>query len=94
LHEFKGYGWQELAEAWGIPYDDDDARYVESVRDYVVRCISDDKPYAELRKFVTAIHAQSEKIDYFYPVWKGLLAVQDRSTFVQCVMLLLPTMWT
>ena len=47
-----------------------------------------------VRKFIRALHQNSKKHDYYSPVWKALLKIEDNHTLFRCVGLLLPDMWS
>ena len=47
-----------------------------------------------VRKFLRALHQNSKKRDYYSPVWKALLKIEDNHTLFRCVSLLLPDMWS
>lgn len=47
-----------------------------------------------VRKFIRALHQNSKKRDYYSPVWKALLQIEDNHTLFRCLSLLLPDMWS
>jgi hypothetical protein len=53
-----------------------------------------EKKIRHARAFVAALYEESEKHDFYHPVWKGLLEVEDDYSFLRMLHLLATTAWT
>ena len=54
----------------------------------------EEEVFAKLICFLAFLLKQSEQHDYYHPVWRALLQIEDNHTLFQCVGMLLPAMWT
>ena len=105
-YQFRGHDYVELAEYWELIDDIEDSGtdnnsdelLKKRINAYMFDTLGDKKRMVKvtkiLRKFISVLYKQSKKIDYQYPVWKGLLNVKDDETLIKFTSVLLKGMWT
>ncbi|MHB1628561.1 MAG: hypothetical protein ACYCVB_09360 [Bacilli bacterium] len=104
---FKGAGWEELLDAFDIivtePPEVEWSGVGPQPELEMVWTPTDDGnfevSFPELEDpaicaYWDAVHQNSKKHDYYSPVWKALLKIEDNHTLFRCVGLLLPDMWS
>lgn len=72
----------------------DDWLLLQQTRAALLKGIDSPETAQIVRAFLTALREESDRLDFYAPVWDGMLAVKNGATLIKCVVLLLPTMWT
>lgn len=73
--------------------------YLGALKSYLKEAISlqDEKghcaPAETVREFLRTLHDESAKVDYWTPVWDGLLQVKNDETLLKATIALLEHMW-
>ena len=96
-YRFKGWEWQELAEAWEINLknDDDESTFLVVEFLYEVLKRRDNKEMKEVAKYIKRYLKQLIKQGhtYFNPLWEGLSAIKSDYSLIQMTIPLLGYMW-
>jgi hypothetical protein len=99
-YRFKGWDWQELAEAFEldlIDLDDDSDENVFLVTDFLFEVLNrrNEKEMKEIVKFTKRFLKQLIKQGHTYcgPLWKGLSEIKSDYVLIQMIIPLLAYMW-
>lgn len=97
---FKGWGVEELCEAWGLPIEPWET-HKERLSEYMYAQMSIDeddsnmkKHAADLREFLEVLAAEEEKVGYYAPLWRGLRAIESDWSLLKIGSVLVPYMWS
>ena len=103
---FKGWDWTELAEMWDLyenkksPDDVAEEDLEQAIRDHVLNSWAyrggvmrlAPQVKADLDSFLIAVI--EGEAGYLYPVYQGILKVEEESEYVKAYMAFLKFMWT
>jgi len=90
---FKGHGYEELAEAWGLTIGNDE----ETVKIIVEEMLSSEKKdekARDLREFLKTLAKEEEAIGYRASLWRGLREISDDGDLLNVASRLVDLMWT
>ncbi|MBA4542875.1 hypothetical protein H1164_08170 [Thermoactinomyces daqus] len=101
MAKFKGWDFIELADHWGLDYEDVEDEY-ELIREYIYSKMTFDysaseQRKAEMKQIADDIREYLKSLSKYEthdkPVWEGLLKVKDDFTFLRFCADLLHHMW-
>jgi len=99
-YNFRGHDYTELFPHLGITYDDDDydgdiVALKEKLNSMMGQVYANEDVSEEVFAIKVYLRAMAETgIDYWAPVWDGLVEVEDDGTFLQACYALADHMWT
>lgn len=96
---WKGWGYEELSDAWNIKGEYNELP--EKISKYMLESMSLDeddelqkKTAKDLREFLLKLADNEEKIGYTAPLWRGLAAIEDDQTLLKYASELVEHMWS
>lgn len=85
-----GPAYQQYLRDLGNYEDRADEDQYQKLVEYIV----ENSPVTTLRWFLQALARESRIVDFYWPVWDGLLAINDDLAFLQMFVPLIRLMWT
>lgn len=99
-YKFKGYSYIELGKAFSLNVSEkiitNEEKNVEKIRDFLWNVLgSDEEKWVtqNIRKYIEAM-LEYQHMDYFAPMYRGMLKIENDECLIKATIHLLPLMWT
>ena len=97
----KGWGYDELAERWGLPHEwkreGDDEKIAKRISEFMLKSLNskNEKQIAkDLRKFLLKLADCEDRVGFYAPLWRGLVAIENDECLLKAASLLVRKMWS